>query len=164
MFYSQIIYGDTVLYKNPACKDSYELTALLSSECKALQEVFPYLFKIYVEQYEDDDILPKISALREYDDLEGYEGEVPAEELTALQNSARKLIKRRDWGSITPPFAEKFGISIKEEGEGYAATDGKDINYVYRSMPSPIEIKKIVVETYGQTIVNLLVRPFGEGA
>ena len=74
MYHSQIVYGDTVVYENPALWTLEDMRWLLHIEAGVLSKMFPVLHKIYVEMAEGDDVLPKISPLSSFDDIETNNG------------------------------------------------------------------------------------------
>ena len=170
MYHSQIVYGDTVVYENPALWTLEDMRWLLHIEAGVLSKMFPVLHKIYVEMAEGDDVLPKISPLSSFDDIETNNGmpssldEVKLEYLiTELKAQAGALVKPKKWNDTTPPFADLFGVKVtKDCSGGYNISDGGQIKMYTGTYPSAIEIKKIVLETYGDAIIQHLTKFFGQ--
>jgi hypothetical protein len=168
MFYSKLIYGDVVLCDNPQCDDSYDQRGMLVFACRTLQRIYPSLAQIYVEQFEDDDVLPKIYPLSSMDDVEGYDWDSAASEEFAVKliDSAKTLIKR-EWAAESSKFAKDFGAKIEPQYRdsrliGFLISDGGELDFFCDHHPSPIEVKKVIIDTYGRAIVMLLTKFMGE--
>lgn len=169
MFYSKLIYGDVVLCDNPQCDDSYDLRGMLVFACRTLQRIYPSLAQIYVEQFEDDDVLPKIYPLSSMDDVEGYDWDSAASEEFAVKliDSAKTLIKRKHWTAESSKFAKDFGAKIEPQYQnsrlqGFVISDSGELDFFWDHYPSPIEVKKAIIDTYGCAIVMRLTKFTGE--
>jgi len=169
MYYSQIIYRDEVLYTNTSLWTLEDMKTLLHKEAEALLKTCNN-HELYVETVEDEDVLPKISLLSAYDDIEVNE-EISS--LSKMQVEAiikEMMVKARELKNnyrgckdSTSDFADLFGIKVtKDINGGYNISDGGLIRAWACAYPSAIELKKKVLETYGDAIVHHLTKFFGQ--
>lgn len=168
MYHSQIIYRDKVLYTNTALWTLENMKTLLHKEAEVLLKICND-HELYVETVEDEDVLPKISLLSAYDDIEVNEGISSLDELQIeaiikeMMVKVRELKNNRGSEDSTSTFADLFGIKVtKDINGGYNISDGGLIQAWVCAYPLAIELKRLVLDNYGDAIVQHLTKFFGQ--